>query len=131
MTFMFAFFFRSFAGQASNEFRDYRFVFRVTALGCIKLVVVLLNNSVLNVVLQATMVHTIHKGGEESVQSGSFGHSGDELTRHKFSDLHILVYYLILALVTQAAKQLVTLYVGFDNLAVCTEELDLPQFVEN
>lgn len=74
---------------------------------------------------------TVHERGEVVVQAGSFRHSGDELAGLEFSNLHVFVDNLILALVAQTAQELVALYVCFDDLTICAEKLDLPEFIED
>ena len=97
--FMAAFFLFTFARQARHKLGNNSFVGASSFCLDLQSVLVLLDNSVLDIILKAAVMDAIHERRKVVVQAGSFRHPGDELPWLVFSYLHVFVYDLILALV--------------------------------
>ena len=64
------------------------------------------------------------------VQLRPLRHSAYQLPRPVFPDLHVFIYYLVLALVAQLVQQLVAFDVGLYDLTISFHELHFPQLLE-
>ena len=66
----------------------------------------------------------------EGIEPRPLGHSANQLTWLELPDLHVLIDYLILTLITKTVQQLVALDVCFNYLSIYLQKLNFPEFFE-